>query len=88
MGGPRRRALGYVLGGAAESGGNIILGASGAEFGGGGLGGSTGFADPERGLAFGLTKNYLRVTQPLVETAAYRVAEAVRGYLDARPARR
>jgi len=86
--GPKRRSLGYVLGGAAEAGGNILYGRSGGEFGCGGHGGSAGFADPERGLGFGLTKNHLRVTQPLAETAAYRVAEAVRGYLDARPARR
>jgi len=72
LGGPSRRALGYSLGGAAEAGGNILYGRSGGEFGYAGHGWSVGFADPERGLAFGLTKNYLRVTQPLAQTAAYR----------------
>lgn len=47
----KRWALGYQLGGPLS-----VYGGHSA-FGHGGHGGSTGFADPEAGLAFGLTKN-------------------------------
>jgi CubicO group peptidase (beta-lactamase class C family) len=50
-----RRALGYSLGGTG-------LGAIGDQpeaFGHGGVGGSIGFADPERHIAFGFAKNYM-----------------------------
>ena len=75
---PARRALGYVLGGAEEEGGAIAMGRSGREFGHPGLGGSLGFADPERGLAFGLTKNLLKAGGETTEAAAYLAAELIR----------
>jgi CubicO group peptidase (beta-lactamase class C family) len=69
---PARRALGYGLGGPLSA-----QGASVSAFGHGGLGGTAGFADPERGLAFALTKNRLRYDAPGTDVA-YVVAEAVR----------
>lgn len=73
-----RRGLGYGLGGPEEAGGNSAMGQAGGEFGHGGNGGSLGFADPERRLAVGLTKNLMRAGLPRQRTAAYRVAEAIR----------
>jgi len=80
-----RKGLGYFLGGDPERGGAIRMGRSGGEFGHPGLGGSLGYADPERQLAFGLTKNYLRSTPPEDQSAAYLVAEAIRQHLDGQP---
>jgi CubicO group peptidase (beta-lactamase class C family) len=75
-----RKGLGYFLGGPEEEGGNVTSSASGA-FGHGGNGGSQGFADPERGLAFGLTKNLMRAGADPRATAAFKVADAIRGRL-------
>ena len=47
-----RKALGYWLGGAVDA----PMGARPTAFGHPGYGGSHGFADPEVGLAFGLTR--------------------------------
>ena len=67
-----RRALGYELGGPLSAQGERL-----SAFGHGGLGGTAGFADPELGLAFALTKNRLRY-DPAGKGVAYAVAEAVR----------
>ena len=80
-GGRRRCALGYVLGGEAEQGGDSAMGRGGSEFGHAGNGGSLGFADPVRKLSFGLTKNRMRWPEP-TEEPAYLIAETVRAYLD------
>ena len=81
MGGPNRKALGYMLGGDPERGGDISMGRAGSVFGHGGNGGSLGFADPVRKLSFGLTKNRMRWPEPRQSTA-YLVAETIRTYLD------
>ena len=70
-----RRALGYELGGPLSAQGERL-----SAFGHGGLGGTAGFADPELGLAFALTKNRLRY-DPAGKGVAYAVAEAVRASL-------
>jgi CubicO group peptidase (beta-lactamase class C family) len=78
LGAPVPKALGYVLGAPGSA-----LGARRAAFGHGGTGGSVGFADPEYGLAFALTKTRLVATSPGagVEGAAVRVARDVRSAL-------
>jgi CubicO group peptidase (beta-lactamase class C family) len=79
-----RKALGYMVGGEERVGGKRAMGASAHAFGHDGLGGSLGFADPERRLAFGLTKNLLKANVPWDQAAAFRAAEALRAALDAR----
>jgi CubicO group peptidase (beta-lactamase class C family) len=76
-----RKGLGYFLGGPAEEGGSASIGPDGGEFGHAGNGGSLGFADPERQLAFGLTKNLLRSGAVTQETVAFQIAEAIRAAL-------
>jgi len=73
--------LGYKLGGNAAEGRAPAMGEPGT-FGHAGHGGSLGFADPARGLAFGLTKNRLRAWDDPTQSTAYRVAEAIRRRLD------
>lgn len=80
-----RKGLGYMLGGRDEEGGDMRMGRSGGEFGHPGNGGSLGFADPARKLGFGLTKNLMRSGLAREQTTAYRVAEAIRQYLDRGP---
>jgi CubicO group peptidase (beta-lactamase class C family) len=53
---PQRMSLGYFLGG---EGCTEALGPRNDAFGHGGYGGSYGFADPQYGLAVGLTKNFI-----------------------------
>lgn len=72
-----RRGLGYCLGGAAEVFGDERMGRGGGEFGHPGLGGSIGFADPQRRLSFGFAKTLLKTTQPNA-SAAYSIAELIR----------
>jgi CubicO group peptidase (beta-lactamase class C family) len=80
MQGRVRKGLGYFLGGPADEGGSTIAGPAGA-FGHGGNGGSYGFADPERRLALGLTKNLMRGGSVAENTVAFQVAEAIRAGL-------
>jgi CubicO group peptidase (beta-lactamase class C family) len=76
-----RKGLGYFLGGPEAEGSSAITGPNGGEFGHAGNGGSHGFADPERRLAFGLTKNLLRSGAMTQETVAFQIAEAIRAEL-------
>ncbi|HEX2170919.1 MAG TPA: serine hydrolase domain-containing protein [Dehalococcoidia bacterium] len=73
---PRRKGLGYFLGGPLFPMGDRIT-----VFGHTGAGGSIGFADPEHRFAFALTKNRLVWDSPPGETTADRVARAVRAAL-------
>ncbi|RIK43699.1 MAG: EstA family serine hydrolase [Chloroflexi bacterium] len=82
LGGPIRKGLGYFLGGDVDKGGHATIGRSDGAFGHAGNGGSIGFADPERKLALGLTKNYMRAVPAGQQSTAYLVAELVRGHLD------
>ena len=76
--GAPRRALGYFMGGELAEGGHVASGGENA-FGHGGYGGSLGFADPDLGLSFGLTKNLLITgEQDPMEATAYRVAQLIR----------
>ncbi len=75
IGGPLPKALGYFLGAPGSA-----MGARREAFGHGGTGGSVGFADPEYGLAFALTKTRL-VADPTAEAAAVRVAREARAAL-------
>lgn len=79
--GPARKGLGYFLGGETSTAGDMSMGRTGREFGHGGNGGSLGFADPERKLAFGLTKTLMKAVADPQQSAAYRVAEAIRAAL-------
>jgi len=72
---PLRFGLGYSLGGPDST-----MGARPSVFGHGGYGGSYGYADPEAGLAVGLTKNRLVVDNPGSD-ATSRILQAVRGAL-------
>ncbi len=80
--GPARKGLGYFLGGDPELGGDRSMGRTGGEFGHGGNGGSLGFADPARKLAFGLTKTLMKDSPPSERTAAELASELIRNYLD------
>ena len=80
--GPIRKGMGYFLGGDPAQGGNVAMGPVGGEFGHPGNGGSLGFADPERTLAFGLTKNFMRAVPEGEPDTAALVASAIRTYLD------
>jgi CubicO group peptidase (beta-lactamase class C family) len=72
---PRRIGLTYGLGGPLSA-----LGERVTAFGHGGYGGSVGFADPEYGFAFALTKTRMVFNQP-GEGAAVEVARATRAAL-------
>lgn len=72
---PLRFALGYGLGGPDSA-----MGDHPSAFGHGGYGGSYGYADPEAGLAVGLTKNRLVVDNPGSD-ATSRILETVRASL-------
>jgi len=78
---PVRRALGYALGGVAGGGMEALSGRPSA-FGHSGLGGSLGFADPERNFSFGFTKNLMERNDPSREktaTIVFRQVERVLG---------
>jgi CubicO group peptidase (beta-lactamase class C family) len=72
------KSLGYFLGGDIDHDWSRAMGSSGKEFGHPGMGGSIGFADPERRLSFGLTKNLMKSDFK----TAYVIAEAIRDYID------
>ncbi len=82
MGARVRKGLGFLLGGAAETGGDVRMGRSEAAFGHSGHGGSIGFADPSRKLALGMTKSLMKSEADKTRSAAYLIAEAVREYID------
>lgn len=79
---PRRRALGYALGGNPEQGGDIAMGRGGSEFGHAGNGGSLGFADPARKFSFGLAKNRMRWPEEDEDEPSFIVAETIRACLN------
>jgi CubicO group peptidase (beta-lactamase class C family) len=70
---PVRKGLGYLLG---DKG--IAMGGRSNSFGHSGFGGSYGFADPDYGLSFALTKNRLVATTPLEVPASVVLANTVR----------
>jgi len=72
---PLRFALGYQLGGPGSP-----IGSRRSAFGHGGFGGALGFADPDHGLAVGLTKNRL-VLDEAGQGATWRITQAVRASL-------
>jgi CubicO group peptidase (beta-lactamase class C family) len=74
-GSPSRFALGYGLGGPDSS-----MGPRPSAFGHGGYGGAYGYADPDFGLAVGLTKNRLVVDELGID-ATRRILHAVRASL-------
>jgi CubicO group peptidase (beta-lactamase class C family) len=78
---PIRKGLGFFLGGPEEDGGSTTTGPNRRAFGHPGNGGSMGFADPELGLAFGLTKNLMRGGLATHETVAFQAAETIRANL-------
>lgn len=73
--------LGYGLGGDPAQGADAAMASSGT-FGHGGYGGSLGFADPERRLSFGLTKNLMKEVSDPTQTTAYKVATVIRKWVD------
>ncbi|MFW9813844.1 MAG: serine hydrolase domain-containing protein [Candidatus Thorarchaeota archaeon] len=70
--------LGYLLGGSTHHDWSIAMGETGGEFGHPGHGGSLGFADPNRNIGFGLTKNLMKEGDETVRM----VAETIRNQLD------
>lgn len=82
FGGVASFGLGYGLGGAPAVGADLAMGSTGS-FGHGGYGGSLGFADPERRLSFGLTKNLMKEVSEPSQTTAYKVAAVIRDAVDA-----
>ena len=70
---PIRKGLGYLLG---DNG--IAMGGRSNSFGHSGFGGSYGFADPDYGLSFALTKNRLVATTPPEVPASVVLANTVR----------
>jgi len=82
FGGVAYFGLGYGLGGDPAQGADVAMASPGA-FGHGGYGGSLGFADPERRLSFGLTKNLMKEVSDPTQTTAYKVATAIRTFVDA-----
>ena len=81
-----RKGLGYFLGGDEEHGGDPRLGDVGGELGHPGYSRAIGFADPERGIAFGLTKSTMNPLCPRDESVAFTIAEMVRAWIDGRSA--
>lgn len=76
IGVPTRKGLGYFLGGPLSP-----MSERGSAFGHPGAGGSIGFADPEKGLAVGITKNRLRNTLDPTQATAYQVGQKIREVL-------
>lgn len=82
FGGVASFGLGYGLGGDPAQGADAAMASPGA-FGHGGYGGSLGFADPERRLSFGLTKNLMKEVSDPTQTTAHKVATVIREWVDA-----
>ena len=76
------KALGYMLGGVEEKGGDVRIGSTGSAFGHPGLGGSIGFADPGRAMAVGFTKNLMTNHADRRLSAAYLVGQVARDWVD------
>jgi CubicO group peptidase (beta-lactamase class C family) len=76
LGVARRKALGYLLGGPDSPMPDRM-----SAFGHSGHGGTFGFADPEHGFAFALTKNHLVQAADPRAAVAYEVAAALRAEL-------
>ena len=76
------KALGYMLGGVEEEGGDVRIGSTGSAFGHPGLGGSIGFADPSRAMAVGFTKNLMTNHADRRLSEAYLVGQVARDWVD------
>lgn len=76
LGLPLRKGLGYFLGNRLSPMSERI-----SAFGHPGAGGSTGFADPQYGLAVAFTKNTLRTSLDPTQAAAFRVGTTIRAAL-------
>jgi CubicO group peptidase (beta-lactamase class C family) len=73
IGVPVRKGLGYFLGGPLSP-----MSERTNAFGHPGAGGSIGFADPEFGLAVGITKNMMRTSLDPTQATAFRIAQRIR----------
>jgi CubicO group peptidase (beta-lactamase class C family) len=74
--GPGRKEIGYFLGSPSE-----IYGPRGTAFGHGGSGGSTGFADPEVGLAIAVTLNKMEFAKSHEENRTLQICDLIRDEL-------
>ncbi len=78
LGDKLHKGLGYMVGGHE----NGDADGSDNEFGHSGFGGTAGFADPVRNFSLGLTKTLVRTDVEHGETAAHKVADVIRDFID------